>query len=92
MSDDIDPENLDSFAIPQSLLEQLFEFSGGGDHSKGFILAFVTQKGNPLVYTKAQSQIVEMGLRKSLEKYLIGAEEAENMFNMDDEDPELGLD
>ena len=71
MSEDIDPENLDSFSIPESLLEQLFEFSGSGDHSKGFILAFVTQQGKPLVYTKAQNQIVEMGLRKSLEKYLI---------------------
>ncbi len=92
MTDDIDPENLDSFAIPETLLKQLFEFSGDGDHSKGFILAFVTQKGNPLVYTKAQNQIVEMGLRKSLEKYLIGTEEAESMLPMEDEDPELGLD
>jgi len=92
MSEDIDPENLDSFSIPASLLEQLFEFSGSGDHSKGFILAFVTQQGKPFVYTKAQNQIVEMGLRKSLEKYLIGVEEAESMFNMDDDEPELGLD
>jgi|TARA_R110000824_G_scaffold126117_2_gene285540 hypothetical protein len=92
MSEDIDPENLDSFSIPESLLEQLFEFSGSGDHSKGFILAFVTQQGKPLVYTKAQNQIVEMGLRKSLEKYLIGVEEAESMFNMGDDEPELGLD
>lgn len=92
MNKDIDPENLESFSIPSSLLEQLFEFSGAGDNSKGFILAFVSQKGTPLVYTKAQNQIVEMGLRKSLEKYLIGTEEAESMLNMDDEDPELGLD
>jgi hypothetical protein len=92
MSDNIDPENLEEFALPQGLLGQLFDFSGDADHSKGFILAFVTQEGKPLVFTKTQNQIVEMGLRKALEKYLIGVEEAENMLNIDNEDPEIGLD
>lgn len=92
MSDSIDPENLGSFSLPRSLLEQLFEFSGGPDHSKGFILAFVSQQGSPLVFSKSQNQIVEMGLRKSLEKYLLDSEEAENMLNIDEDDTELGLD
>ena len=92
MSSDIDPENLDPFAIPEALLERLFEFSGTAEHSKGFVLAFVTQEGKPLVYTKTQNQIVEMGLRKALEKYLIGEEEGENMQHLDNEDPEIGLD
>ena len=92
MSKDIDPESLPPFSVPETLLDQLFEFSGDADHSKGFILAFVTQEGKPLVYTKTQNQIVEMGLRKALEKYLIGVEEAEGMLNMENEDPEIGLD
>ena len=93
MSSDIDPDNLDSLAIPESMLEQLFDFSGDAEHSKGFILAFVTQDGKPLVFTKTQNQIVEMGLRKALEKYLIGLEESESMLNLDDgEGPDLGLD
>jgi len=92
VSDDIDPENLSPFMVPDPLLDQLFEFSGEADHTKGFILAFVTQEGKALVYTKTQNQIVEMGLRKALEKYLIGVEESEGMLNMDNEDPEIGLD
>ena len=92
MDEDIDPENLAEFSIPEGVLSQLFEFTGDVDHSKGFILAFVTQKGKPLVYTKTQNQIVEMGLRKALEKYLIGIEDAEGMRPMDNEDPEIGLD
>lgn len=92
MSDNIDPEDLNEFTLPEGLLHQLFELSGDADHSKGFILAFVTQEGKPLVFTKTQNQIVEMGLRKALEKYLIGVEEAENMLNIDNEDPEIGLD
>ena len=70
----------------------MFEFTGDAHHSKGFILAFVTHSGKPLVYTKTQNQIVEMGLRKALEKYLVGIEEAEGMQAMDNEDPEMGLD
>lgn len=93
MSDSIDPENLDSFSMPENILHQLFDFSGEADHSKGFILAFVTQDGKPLVYSKTQNQIVEMGLRKALEKYLIGVEEVENMLNLEnDEDSDIELD
>ena len=91
MSGDINPDELEYFSLPQGLLHQLFELSGDAEHSKGFILAFVTQEGKPLVFTKTQNQIVEMGLRKALEKYLIGIEDAENMLNID-EDPEIGLD
>jgi hypothetical protein len=91
MSDNIDPENMQTFSIPENLLEQIFEFTGGAEHSKGFIIAYADQNGKPLVYTRAQNQIVEMGLRKSLEKYLLNIEEAESMYNMENEDPDAGL-
>lgn len=77
------------------MLEKLFEFTGDADHSKGFILAYVDQQGKPMVYTRSQNQIIEMGLRKTLEKYLIGLEEAESMYgaeNNDDPDNNKGLD
>lgn len=91
MSNNIDPENMQTFSMPENLLEQIFEFTGGAEHSKGFIIAYADQNGKPLVYTRAQNQIVEMGLRKSLEKYLINIEEAESMYNMENEDPDIGL-
>lgn len=92
MSDNVDPENLGVFSIPESMLQKLFEFSGDADHSKGFILAYVDQNGKPMIYTKSQNQIIEMGLRKALEKYLISLEEAETMFGAGNDDPENGLD
>ena len=67
MSDNIDPENLGVFSIPEAMLQKLFEFSGDADHSKGFILAYVDQNGKPMIYTKSQNQIIEMGLRKALD-------------------------
>ncbi|MDB4587563.1 hypothetical protein N9098_00350 [bacterium] len=91
MSNNIDPENMQTFSMPENLLEQIFEFTGGAEHSKGFIIAYADQNGKPLVYTRAQNQIVEMGLRKSLEKYLLNIEEAESMYNMENEDPDIGL-
>jgi hypothetical protein len=80
MSDDyIDPENLSKFNLPESVLQQLFEFTGSTSGDSGFILSFVNQDGLPSVITKATSPIVEMGLRKALEQYLeqIAAQEIE---------------
>ncbi len=78
MSSDIDPENLTPFQIPEAFLEQLFEFTGNVDEqSKGFLLCYTDQKGSPMILSKVGTQIVEMGLRKALEKYLIQIEEAD---------------
>ena len=84
----IDPEDLDSFKLPDSLLDTIFELSGDANQHKGFILAFVTQEGKPIVYTRSQNQIIEMGLRKSLEQYLMNLEESESLFGFGDMDPQ----
>jgi hypothetical protein len=81
MSDNIDPENLGSFMMPESMLEKIFDLSGDANHGKGFILAFVDQSGKPLIFTRAQSQVIEMGLRKAVERYLTETEEIESMYN-----------
>ena len=78
MNHEIDPENLTPFQIPETFLEQLFEFTGNADdQSKGFMLCYTDQYGNPMILSKVGTQIVEMGLRKALEKYLIQIEEAD---------------
>lgn len=74
--DNINPDSLPPFVFPDAFLQQIFEFSGSTDGNKGFLLAFVSQEGSPIVYTRTDNQIIEMGLRKALEKYLIDAEEA----------------
>lgn len=74
----INPENFSDFTIPESFLDQLYEFTGGASANKGFILVYSDQNGRPMVYSRQDSQIVEMGLRKSMEKYLIELETSEN--------------
>ena len=76
-NEDFNEQNLPRFNLPESFLEQLFEFSGSTDGNRGFVLAFVNQDGEPMVYTKADNQIIDLGLRKALEKYLIQLEESE---------------
>jgi len=87
--DNIDPDNLDSFQIPESFLEKLYEFTGNIDsQSKGFLLCYPDQNGMPMVLCKAGSQIVEMGIRKALEQYLIEIENVDLPFDVNGPDAE----
>jgi len=79
----IDPNNLPVFQIPQDLLDQLYEFTGSSSEgSRGFLLAYSDQDGSPMVFCRAGSQIVEMGIRKALEKYLIEIENVDAPFDI----------
>lgn len=81
MSENIDPENLGRFVMPQSILDKLFDLSGDANGSKGFILAFVDQEGKPIVFTKSQNQIIDLGLRKALEQYLADSEGSDLIYD-----------
>ena len=70
MSDDLDPDSLPEFAMPNNIISQIYEFSGSTEENKGIILTFVDQNGTPQIITQASSVIIEMGLRKALEEYL----------------------
>ena len=85
-TDDIDPGSLDEFQLPESILHQLFEFTGCTDGDSGFILAYVSQNGSPAIVTKACSPIVEMGIRKALEQYLEQVASNESAIDLGDED------
>tara|TARA_Y100000361_G_C11157496_1_gene345107 strand:- start:1438 stop:1707 length:270 start_codon:yes stop_codon:yes gene_type:complete len=85
MEEPIDPDNLPHFQIPENFLDQLYDFTGGADTGGGFVLSYVDDRGKPLVYSRTSSQIVEMGLRKALEKYLTEIEEGETSFDFNEE-------
>lgn len=71
----IDPDNLNTFFIPNSFLDELFELTGESETNRGFILACVGQDGKPFIYSKSGSDVVHMGLRKSLEEFLTASSE-----------------
>ena len=82
MQENIPDHLIEEFTIPNSFLDKLFEFTGDGDDG-GFILAYVTQDGRPLIQCKLGSQIVEMGLSKALEKFLDDMELGEKALSED---------
>ena len=83
--ENINFNELPNFQIPQSFLDQLYDFTGGSEGNSGYVLTYVDDKGRALVYSRSSSQIVEMGLRKALEKYLLELEEGEISFDLPEE-------
>ena len=78
----INKEEIPPFKLPEGLLRQLYEFSGSNEGNRGYMLVFITQQGAPVVYSKSSSQIIEMGLRKAAEKFLLDSEEAETNYDV----------
>lgn len=60
------------FSIPDNFIERLYEFSGGADKYKGIILAVCTENGSPTIYSKYESSIIELGLKKAVEDFIKG--------------------
>jgi hypothetical protein len=58
------------FKIPEKMLNELYEISGGPDAYKGVVVVYSTENGEPVVFTKCDSVLTEYGLHKALEKYL----------------------
>ena len=82
MNDSFNPENDFHFQIPQEFLDKLYEFTGGVEGQSGFVLSYVDDEGKAMVYSRSSCQIVEMGLRKALEKYLLQMEEGETSLDI----------
>ena len=67
---DMNDDGFPKFEIPEATLTQFFELTGGPESHKGFVLAYVNEDGSPVIFSKSDSQIVEMGLHKALEQFL----------------------
>lgn len=58
------------FELPQKLMGELYEATGGADKHKGFFLIACDEQGNPNICCQCDSSLTELGLLKALEKYL----------------------
>ena len=91
---EFDPDNLPPFALPKKLISQLYEFSGSTEGTRGFLLLHINQEGSPMIYFKADNQIIDLGLRKALEQFVIDSEEADRIMGAgrdrgEGEDPDV---
>lgn len=85
-NESFDPEKIYNFAIPESFLKRLYDFTGSSTHDRGFCLAYVDQSGQVMVMQKAETQIIDLGLRKGMEKFLIDMEESEGRVDIQESD------
>jgi len=69
MSDD-----KEAFSIPQGFVEKIYDISGDSDKYKGVIMVVANEFGDPIVYSKFDSSITELGLTKALHQYLLKLE------------------
>lgn len=74
-------EDKEAFSIPQGFVEKIYEISGDSDKYKGVIMVAANESGDPIVYSKFDSAITELGLTKALHQYLYRV----------DKEPEEGL-
>ena len=79
---DLDPDSLPQFTLPRKLIDQLYEFSGNSEGSRGFLLLHINQAGTTVVYFRADNQILELGLRKALEQFVLDFEEADKPLGL----------
>lgn len=90
----IDFSNLPEFEMPLPLLTKLFDCTGFGDGTRGFILCYLTQSGEPEIAKLVESSTPELAIERYLEFYLERRKEDEiypPMFGID-EDPTIGPD
>jgi hypothetical protein len=71
--------------VPEVIMDKLYEFTNNGQYG-GFILAYVDNSGSVSINCKVGSQVVELGLRKSLEKFLDQIELSESSMPQQDPD------
>ena len=81
------PENnMQDFTIPATFLQRLYDFTGSSENDRGFCLAYVNQGGQVMIMQKSETQIIDLGLRKGLEKFLIDMEESEGRMDINGND------
>lgn len=76
-------KEIPQFEMPSNFIEQIYELSGNADKYKGVLLAYVSEDGTPVIYCKYDSQVVEFGMRKALEKYLQNSDDAESTYSLE---------
>lgn len=65
-----EPEEDKDFMFPTELVEQIYEISGGADYYKGVFLCVCSPKGTPQIYTRFDSVVTSLGMKKAIQSYL----------------------
>jgi hypothetical protein len=58
------------FKFPVEMVAQIYEMSGGADSYKGIVLCICSENGTPQIYTRFDSVLTSLGLKKAMEEWL----------------------
>jgi len=59
-----------AFSIPEGLVEKIYEISGDSERYKGVIMVVANESGDPVIYSKFDSVVMELALTKAIEGFL----------------------
>lgn len=59
----------EDFALPEAILDKMYEMTGGDSKTRGFVLFYITDKGNVFITKKSGSAVAELALDMTIEKY-----------------------
>jgi hypothetical protein len=58
------------FEIPKTFFDKLYEFTGSGESTRGFVLCYISNKDEPVVRCALSNPIVELALLKTMQDYV----------------------
>ena len=71
------------YQVPTKIVNDLYESSCKSGAYKGLIIAYCTEKGDPVVFSRCDTKITEMGLKKALEEFLTPVEMTEDIADQE---------
>jgi hypothetical protein len=75
---DISDTKSSDFVFPTELVEQIYDISGGAENFKGVVVCVCSPKGTPQIYTRFDSVVTSLGIKKALEQWLSNEDESLN--------------
>lgn len=73
----------EDFKFPTEIIDHIYDLSGAADRFKGVMICVCNPLGYPAIFTKCDSPVTQLGMRKAIENWLMmedntdGAEKAE---------------
>lgn len=63
-------EQSEAFKLPQTLLDKLYSFTGETNKHKGMLLVYISENGEPVVYTKFQDKPSEVCILSTAKDFI----------------------
>lgn len=71
------------FQIPQTFFDKLYEFTGGGESTRGFVLFYISNGDQPIIRSAFRNSVVELALMKTISDF---AKSQQTQFGGGEED------